>query len=207
MRVLSHEINNSLTPIKSLSDSAAKIVAQHEGPEWKDDVARSLAVIGARADALVRFMQAYARLARLPPPQLEPLNVNKWIHRIAELDARVPVEIVGGPDITIHADSAQLDQMLINVLANATDAALETGGAVRTQWTETNSHLELRIEDDGPGISDTANLFVPFYTTKPRGTGIGLVLSRQIAEAHGGTLNLANREDGPGCRATVRLPL
>ena len=207
VRVLSHEINNSLAPIKSLSNSAAKLVAQHDGPEWQDDVARSLEVIGARADALVRFMQSYARLARLPPPERKPLDVDAWVRRVAALDTRVPVDVQAGPDVTIHADSDQLDQLLINLLANATDAALETGGAVRTRWGVKNSHLELEIEDDGPGITETTNLFVPFYTTKPRGTGIGLVLSRQIAEAHGGTLTLANREDGGGCRVVVTLPL
>ena len=207
VRVLGHEINNSLAPIKSLSDSAAKIVAQQDGPEWKDDVARSLEVIGARADALVRFMQSYARLARLPPPQRQPLNVHAWVSRVAALDTRVPIDVQAGPDVTIHADSDQLDQLLINLLANATDAALETDGGVRTRWGVKSSHLELEIEDDGPGIAESTNLFVPFYTTKPRGTGIGLVLSRQIAEAHGGTLTLANREAGGGCRVVVTLPL
>ncbi len=126
---------------------------------------------------------------------------------MAALDKRVPVDVQIGPDVTVHADSDQLDQLLINLLANAADAALETDGAVRTRWGVKNSHLELEIEDDGPGITESTNLFVPFYTTKPRGTGIGLVLSRQIAEAHGGTLTLANREDGTGCRVTVTLPL
>ena len=207
VRVLSHEINNSLTPIKSLSDSAGKIVAQHGDGEWQDDVARSLEVIGARADALVQFMQSYARLARLPPPQREAVDVHQWIHRVAALDTRIPIDVVEGPDVTVQADSAQLDQLLINLLANATDAALETDGGVRARWNVQNSNLELQVEDDGPGIAETANLFVPFYTTKPRGTGIGLVLSRQIAEAHGGTLTLANREDGSGCQVTVRIPL
>jgi signal transduction histidine kinase len=107
----------------------------------------------------------------------------------------------------IHGDADQLEQLLINLLRNATDAALETGGGVRVGWRKNNTYVEVKVEDDGPGLSNTSNLFVPFFTTKPGGSGIGLVLSRQIAEAHGGALTLENRRTGAGCEARLRLPI
>ena len=122
-------------------------------------------------------------------------------------EATLHVTLEPGPDITIQADGDQLEQLLINLLRNAVDAALETGGGVKVGWTKTAAYLELHVEDEGPGLSNTANLFVPFFTTKPGGSGIGLVLSRQIAEAHGGALTLKNRRTGPGCEARLRLPL
>jgi signal transduction histidine kinase len=126
------------------------------------------------------------------------------------LDTRLDVQVVEGPPIRLGADGDQLEQLLINLVRNAVDAALETGGGVRVGWEQAETdddHLDVWIEDDGPGISNTENLFVPFFTTKPRGSGIGLVLSRQIAEAHGGTLTLENRTGTRGCEAHLRLPL
>jgi len=118
------------------------------------------------------------------------------------------IELRGGSELTILADGDQLEQLLINLVRNAVDASLETGGAVRVSWRRIlGGHIELCIEDEGPGLSNTSNLFVPFFTTKPAGSGIGLVLSRQIAEAHGGTLTLENKSVGRGCEATLRLPI
>jgi signal transduction histidine kinase len=135
------------------------------------------------------------------------VEVSAWIRRVAGLETRLGVSVSAGPEITIQADGDQLDQLLINLVHNAVDAALETGGGVRMGWQATNGKLEVWVEDDGPGISNTTNLFVPFFTTKPSGSGIGLVLSRQIAEAHGGSLQLENRSAGRGCEARLRLPL
>jgi two-component system nitrogen regulation sensor histidine kinase NtrY len=208
VRVLSHEINNSLAPIKSIAGSLQALLDRSPHPTDVDvDLRRGLTVISGRSDALVRFMSAYARLARLPAPQRAPLDVGTWVRRIAALETRLPVRVAEGPRIVIRADGDQLDQLLINLVRNAADASLETGGAVRLRWIRSNDTVGVLVEDEGPGLPHSANLFVPFFTTKPQGSGIGLVLSRQIAEAHGGTLALENRPGGRGCVATIRLPL
>lgn len=208
VRVLGHELNNSLAPIQSLAGSLRGLLAKEPPPaDWREDMERGLAVIAARAESLGRFMEAYARLARLPAPRLEAVDVGQLIERLAELEKRLQVEIARGPQTEIRADKDQLEQLLINLLRNAVDAALETGGGVRVGWTRNHTHLDVWVEDDGPGLSNTGNLFVPFFTTKPSGTGIGLVFSRQIAEAHGGTLTLKNRAAHTGCEARLRLPL
>jgi nitrogen fixation/metabolism regulation signal transduction histidine kinase len=211
IRVLGHELNNSLAPIKSIAGSLESLLARDtRPPDLDEDVRRGLAVIGSRAEALSRFMEAYSRLARLPPPELQPVEIGPVIRRVAGLITRVPVTLAAGPEVTIRADTDQLEQLLINLLRNAADASFETGGSVRVGWRRANRaahHLDVFVEDEGPGLSNTTNLFVPFFTTKPGGSGIGLVLSRQIAEAHGGTLTLENRHPERGCRAHLRLPL
>jgi two-component system, NtrC family, nitrogen regulation sensor histidine kinase NtrY len=208
MRVLGHEINNSLAPIKSIAGSLARLLARPDLPEdWRDDAGRGLEVIGTRADALTRFTASYARLARLPEPRPAPLEIAGLVERVAGLETRLPVAVRRGPAVTLSADNDQLEQLLINVVHNAVDASLETGGRVDVGWAVSGGYLELAVDDQGHGLSQTSNLFVPFFTTKPGGSGIGLVLSRQIAEAHNGTLSLANRDDGQGCRALLRLPM
>lgn len=208
LRVLGHELNNSLAPIKSISGSLENILRREPLPsDWREDVQSGLAVITARADALSRFMEAYARLARLPQPKFQPVKVGEWVRRVAGLETRLPVSLEPGPDFMIQADGDQLDQLLINLLRNAVDAALETGGGVQVGWQRNFTYLEVWVRDEGPGLQNTANLFVPFFTTKPGGTGIGLVLCRQIAEAHGGSLTLQNRLECRGCEARLRLPL
>jgi signal transduction histidine kinase len=204
-------MNNSLAPIKSIAGSLSTIVQREPPPhDWRDDVQRGLAVIASRSDSLSRFMNAYARLAKLPPPKLEPLDVSALVDRVATLEKAHHIDVGPGPRITIQGDADQLEQLLINLVRNAVDAAADTGGGVRVGWQRASASggpaVELWVEDDGPGLSNTSNLFVPFFTTKPGGSGIGLVLSRQIAEAHGGTLTLENRSVAHGCRATLRLP-
>jgi len=207
VRVLGHEINNSLAPIKSVAESLRQLVAQGAAADGEGDVARGLSLIAGRAESLSRFMASYARLARLPPPRLQPLDVGAWVRRVAALERRLPVAVEPGPDLEIQADGDQLDQLLINLVDNAVDAALETGGTVTVGWRRDRRFAEVWVSDEGPGLSDTGNLFVPFFTTKPEGSGIGLALSRQIAEAHGGTLALGNRGDGNGAEARLRIPI
>jgi nitrogen fixation/metabolism regulation signal transduction histidine kinase len=207
VRVLGHELNNSLAPIKSIAGSLESILARQPLPEdWLDDVTRGLKVIHSRSDSLTRFVGAYARLAKLPRPQLQPLIVGECVQRAVSLETRIAVDVAPGPEAVIQGDPDQLEQVLINLLRNATDAALTTGGRVRAGWKKDGGTVEIWIEDDGPGLAATANLFVPFFTTKPGGSGIGLVLSRQIAEAHGGELALENRDGATGCVARLRLP-
>ena len=214
IRVLSHEINNSLAPIQSIAGSLRTLLERAPADGLPPaELGEGLGIIETRAQSLARFMHAYARLARLPKPVPAPLEVGAWVRRVAVLETRVAVEVLAGPALTLMADGDQLDQLLINLVRNAADAAFETHGRVWVEWGAEDGWFELRVHDEGPGLADTANLFVPFFTTKPQGTGIGLALSRQIAEAHDGTVTLENRgadaasSRRPGCTARVRLPL
>ncbi|HUB77669.1 MAG TPA: ATP-binding protein [Bryobacteraceae bacterium] len=207
VRVLGHELNNSLTPIKSIAGSLAAIIAREQLPDdWRDDMRRGLTVITSRSESLSRFIGAYARLAKLPRPQLQPLEVRATVERAVSFETRVKVKVQGGPEMTVQGDPDQLEQVLINLLRNAADASLTTNGGVEVGWRLDGAMLDIWIRDEGPGLAGTANLFVPFFTTKPGGSGIGLVLSRQIAEGHGGALTLENRADATGCVARLRLP-
>jgi two-component system nitrogen regulation sensor histidine kinase NtrY len=208
LRVLGHELNNSLAPIKSVATSLGDLVGREPEPlDLREDIQRGLEVISSRADSLARFVESYSKLARLPQPRFETLNVAELARRVASLETRLPVAVASGQDVVVQADRAQLEQLLINLVRNAVDAALETNGRVEIGWARNHGQLDLWVNDEGPGLASSANLFVPFFTTKAEGSGIGLVLSRQIAEAHGGTLSLENRVTFRGCEARLRLPL
>ena len=208
VRVLGHEINNSLAPIRSIAQSLLDILASPQrAAGWEEDAASGLKVVARRTEALGRFTTAYAQLARLPPPARAPMRVDAWVRRAVALEARVRVEVVAGPEVTVEGDADQLDQVLINLLKNAAEAALETKGEVKVAWAAAAGQLEVTVTDEGPGLAAAANLFTPFFTTKPGGTGIGLVFSRQVVEAHGGRLTLDNRADRSGCVARLVLPL
>jgi nitrogen fixation/metabolism regulation signal transduction histidine kinase len=208
VRVLGHEINNSLGPIASIAETLRTGLAQpQQRPDLDEDLTKGLEIIERRAAALSRFMTSYARLVRLPPPRFHRVDVADWIRRTAALETRTKVTVGDGPSIVVPGDPDQLDQLLINLVHNAVEASAETAGShVRVYWTVTAATVAIVVEDDGPGISNTANLFVPFFTTKPTGSGIGLVLARQIAESHGGSLTVRNRKAARGAEAIVTLP-
>jgi PAS domain S-box-containing protein len=212
IRVMGHELNNSLAPIRSISSSLERLLTRQPRPEdWEDDVQSGLGTIQSRAEALSRFMEAYSRLARLPAPSKRSMNVREWVGRAIRLEQRVQVTLLDSPDATLRADADQLDQLLINLIRNATDAALADSVAnepeIEVQWHLRVDQFLLAVRDNGPGLAETGNLFVPFFTTKPGGSGIGLALCRQIAEAHDGLLLLRNRQQGRGAEALVQLPL
>ena len=202
IRVLGHELNNSLGPIKSTAETLHRLTGkQTDKEEWHQDLESGLEVIRQRSEALSRFMASYSQLARLPAPHLEPVEITEVARHAIAVEPRLPVENTDGPALTVQADRAQIEQALINIVKNAVDAALETGGSVKISWRKRAEDCEVIVEDEGPGLPESANLFVPFFTTKQGGSGIGLVLSRQIAEANGGSLTLENRSDRQGCRA------
>jgi nitrogen fixation/metabolism regulation signal transduction histidine kinase len=208
IRVLGHELNNSLAPIKSMASTLGALVARESPPsDWRDDARSGLAVIGDRADALTRFMHGYTTLARLPPPSKRRIELGPLLARVVPLEQRVPVMLEAGEALDLDADPDQIEQAVINLLRNAAEASLDLDGRVTLRWSHDGGAAIIEIADEGRGIATTDNLFVPFFTTKPGGSGIGLVLARQIAEAHGGTLRLENRRDRSGCVARLVLPL
>ena len=211
VQVLRHEINNSLAPIRSVASMLRTSSRKDPRPAtWDEDLDEGLELIVGRSDALGRIIESFRTLTRLPSPQPTLFAVADWVTEVAKAESRLDVVVEGGPDTMLMADRGQLDQLLLNVVNNAVDAAAETGGGVVVRWSTTQGAgavLKLDVIDDGPGLSGQENLFVPFFTTKKEGTGLGLALSRQIAEAHAGRLTLSNREDGEGCRARLRLPL
>jgi nitrogen fixation/metabolism regulation signal transduction histidine kinase len=212
IQILRHEINNSLTPIQSVAQSLKSSLRQQPRCEgWQDDLREGLEIIAERSEVLASFIASYSKLTRLPEPTLAEMNVETWVQHVAGSETRLPVEITPGPELTVQADRSQLDQLLINIVSNAVEASLETGqqedGRVAITWRFAGAFLEVLVDDNGPGLDTATDPFVPFFTTKPQGSGIGLALSRQIAEAHGGSLTLTNHPDGPGCRALLRLPI
>jgi PAS domain S-box-containing protein len=209
IRVIGHELGNSLGPIKSIAGSLETLLQRNPPPEdWRDDMTRGLQVIASRTESLSRFTAAYSKLARLPAPKLAPVVLKPLLTRLGGLETRVGVQLKPGPDLTVNVDGDQIEQLFINLIRNAADACVEVGGAAVTiGWRRTRHGIDIWVDDEGPGLSNTTNLFVPFFTTKPGGSGIGLVLCRQIAEAHEGSLKLENRPEGRGARATLTLPL
>jgi nitrogen fixation/metabolism regulation signal transduction histidine kinase len=212
VRVLSHEINNSLAPIKSVARTLARMSEAKLPEDVRENFKLGLDVIGSRTEALNRFLQSYARLTRLPPPMRQPVRLERLIERVAGLESRLKITVISGPDVIIHVDPDQLEQALINLTRNAVDSVLmrpeilPLPSLVTISWAVVNHDLDLRIRDCGVGLLDTANLFVPFYTTKENGTGIGLLLSRQIVESHQGRLVIHNRGDALGCEVEIKIP-
>ena len=208
IRVLGHELNNSLAPIRSMASTLRALLERGtELPDWREDANRGLAVIGDRAEALTRFMLGYTALARLPAPNKRAVRLDELVARVVALEQRLPVSLERGEAMTLSADPDQLEQALINLVKNGVEAVLAKGsGGVRVRWFRRGRGACIEVEDDGAGLAATDNLFVPFFTTKAGGSGIGLALARQVVEAHGGSLSLANRGAAPGCVARVTLP-
>jgi two-component system, NtrC family, nitrogen regulation sensor histidine kinase NtrY len=222
IRVLGHELSNSLAPIKSIAGSLnSRVSATAMDSEVRSDLQRGLEIIEARSASLQRFLEAYRKLAQMPAPVVRDVPLGPLIVRVVSLETRIRVSIEPGPELTFQADPDQLEQMLINLIRNAADAVLQLapssadarpapstpeGEHVTVRWNTSDSDVTLAIEDTGPGLLNPANVFTPFYTTKPNGSGVGLVLSRQIAEAHGGRIEISNRTDARGCLVRVVLP-
>jgi two-component system nitrogen regulation sensor histidine kinase NtrY len=224
IRVLGHELSNSLAPIKSIAGSLSSRVSNTSvDPGLRGDLQRGLEIIESRSASLQRFLEAYRKLAQMPAPVLKDVPLAPLVARVAGLETRLNVCVQPGPEITFRADPDQLEQMLINLIRNAVDAVLETRSVpgadvfrkttssadrngVRVRWDADPQQITLEIEDEGPGLLNPSNVFTPFYTTKPTGSGVGLVLCRQIAEAHSGTIEIGNRPTGSGCLVKIILP-
>jgi len=219
IRVLGHELNNSLAPIKSIAGTLAmRLQSLPVADEERQDFIRGLGIIETRSESLNRFLQAYRKLAQMPSPSLRPVQISELVGRVAALESRIPVSVSPGPAVTALLDPDQIEQMMINLIKNAAEASLESAShatysgtefqpEVQVSWSTGDSKLSINVMDNGPGLLNPDNVFVPFYTTKSAGAGVGLVLCRQIAEAHSGAIQLKNRRDSHGCIATVVLPL
>lgn len=205
VRVLGHEVNSTLTPVQSLAGTCLALLA--DLPEAHTErLRRALEAIEHRARGLSSFIADYARLARLPEPRLSRLRLAACMPRLIALDERCSVRLVGRSPVEVLADPVLFEQAVTNLLRNAVDASLETGGAVSVDWQADEHEVVLSITDEGAGILNPDNLFVPLFSTKKGGSGVGLVLARNIIEAHGGRLSLTNRARASGAVARVTLP-
>lgn len=224
VRVLGHEVNSTLTPIQSLAGTCLALLDDQQRTREASAVSpesaarseaatsvsakleRALQTIEHRARGLGQFIADYARLARLPEPRVERVELNACLQRLVALDERCALKLVPQSPVEVLVDPVLLDQALTNLLRNAIDASVEKGGDVRVDFHANEREVVLTITDEGAGIQNLDNLFVPLFSTKAGGSGVGLVLARNIIEAHGGQLRLSNRSDARGAVARLTLP-
>lgn len=207
IRVIWHELNNSLAPIKSVIETSRDaLAAGAPDPAEREELAHNLALVAERAESLRRFLSRYSELARLPEPTLADCNVAALLRQVAAVQPLGRVQYAAAGGLQLRADADQLQQALINLVRNAVEAMPEGGVPVELRALRGKDSVVFEVEDSGPGVANPDNLFVPFFTTKSGGSGIGLVLARQVAEAHGGTLSLANRHGHSGCIARLTIP-
>ncbi len=207
-QVVNHELMNSLTPITSLSQTAADLLAD-AGDENRERARTAISRVAERSSQLLHFAENYRALAKLPPPIPAPLNPRPWLDGIAEMTrARFPtIELRAELDdlpVSVKIDGEQMSQALLNLLSNACEASQ---GLVRLSAVKTGDHCQIAIEDNGPGVPPDLQerIFLPFFTTKPTGSGIGLPLARQILAGHGAELHLDRSPDLGGARFGFRL--
>ncbi len=210
VRVISHEINNSLSPISSISQTLMKVI-QRKGLELESDkdLYEGLKIISERAHGLSLFIDSYKQLAKLPAPQKKRTSIHQLLKKVCLLYSQQSIIIESTNDISLTIDPIQFEQVLINLLKNAIESMSLSNpdGSIHIHWKELDFLCRITISDQGEGISNPGNLFIPFYSTKSNGSGIGLVLCRQIIEAHNGHLSIVNRKDRPGCNAILEVPL
>jgi two-component system nitrogen regulation sensor histidine kinase NtrY len=207
IRVIWHELNNSLAPIKSVIETSRDALAA--GPPDKaerEELAHNLALVAERAESLRRFLSRYSELARMPEPTIAPSDAAAILRQVAAVQPAGRVLVSSAEGLALQGDADQIQQALINLVRNAVEATPGGGAPVELRALRGKDSVVFEVEDSGPGVANPDNLFVPFFTTKPGGSGIGLVLARQVAEAHGGTVSLANRADGSGCLARLVIP-
>jgi two-component system nitrogen regulation sensor histidine kinase NtrY len=211
-RVLTHEIMNSLTPIASLSESTAKLMTGKKGVDPK--IGRAVNAIARRSSHLIDFVQRYRQVAELPPPRLQALSASEFVAMIEPLILpvlqahRIEFEIdIDPPDLTFHADPELMSQAILNLLLNAAEAVRGSDQPnIAFTIAQRGSEVVCAIADNGPGIAPelVEEIFVPFFTTKEAGSGVGLTLARQVALAHHGRLEV---KDNPGAGAVFAMHL
>ena len=209
IRVLSHELGNSLGPIRSIAHSLGDVVrGEPQALDWRDDMLAALDIIADRADSLHRFAGTYSALSRLPEPVRRACDVERLLARVAAMEPRVPVRVEAQGELRpVPLDPDLIEQAVINLVRNAADATLPATDAIVIACAIRADRLHIDVIDAGSGLAGVDNLFVPFFSTKPGGAGVGLVLARQIVEAHDGRLRLRNRDGATGCVAQIEMPV